>query len=199
MRTIFLPALVLSISAIGAQAQVLSANFKPLPMQTERMEFESTLIEPRQPEANRVLPDAPIAKVPASVCPAGVGKPCAFLAGRPYIPDQFHFMGHNLSWVKAVSNPAIVVVSSLQVASFIMDYKTTRYCIDRHLAREANPLLGQSRAQELGVGIGLNLVSFWAAGKLKARGDGNLVFLGEWAMTMMHSYAAIRNATTCGY
>jgi hypothetical protein len=99
-----------SISAPGARAQVLSANFKPLPNQTERMEFESTLIEPRQPEANRVLPDAPIAKVPASVCPAGVGRPCAFLGGRPYIPDQFHLVGHNPSWVKAVSNPAIVVV-----------------------------------------------------------------------------------------
>jgi hypothetical protein len=96
-------------------------------------------------------------------------------------------------------NPRVFAVSSLLVAAFITDYKTTRFCVDRHLGREANPLLGQSRAQEMGVGLSLTGVSIWAAGITKKRGDGNLAVTEELIGTMLHAYAAAHNAMACKY
>jgi hypothetical protein len=145
-----------------------------------------------------VLPDAPVAKAPMSPCPAGVGKPCALLGGRPYLPDRLHLEEHDASWAKAMSTPLMIGGSSLLMGSFIADYKTTRYCIDRHVGKERNPLMGQSRAQELAVGIPATAVSIWAAGKLKEKGQGTVAALGLWAFTLMHTYFAYQNAETCG-
>lgn len=98
-----------------------------------------------------------------------------------------------------MSRPSMLVASSLLVASFVMDYKTTRYCVDHHMGHEANPLMGNSRAQELSVGIGFTTASIWAAGKLKEDGDGKVALVGLFLTTALHGAAAAHNAVACGY
>jgi hypothetical protein len=96
-------------------------------------------------------------------------------------------------------NPRVFAASSLLIAAFITDYKTTRYCADRHLGRETNPLLGQSPAQEVSVGLSLTGLSIWAAGVALKDGHGNLAVLEEYIGAMLHTYAAAHNAIACGY
>jgi hypothetical protein len=199
MRNAFLFALVLLSSTRTLHAQTLPADVKSLATSTKDIDFGSASIQPRESETSRVLPEAPIAKTVAPICPAGSGKPCALLGGRAYLRDPFHLSAHDQSWTKAMTNPAMVVSTSIAVASLVVDYKTTRYCIDRRLGKEANPLMGQSRAQELGVGMGLTSLSVFAAGKLKQEGNGSLGIFALWAATLAHGYAAYQNAEKCGY
>ena len=199
MRTVLSAALALLFSAGGSHAQLLPVGIKLEPIQTEYMEVGSTIVEPGQSETPSELPDAPIAKTFAPACPAGSGRPCALLGGHLYLGDRFRLSSHDRSWRKAILNPVIVGMTAVELAAFTMDYKTTRYCLDRHLGREGNPLMGQSRAQELGVGIGVLALSTFAASKLKQRGEGPLAVMVMWAATVVHTYEAYKNAETCGY
>ena len=197
----FVLATVLLLAAVGSQAQMPPVDIKPLSVQTEYRDVGSTLIQPDEavPVARDILPEAPIPKSPTSPCPAGYWKPCAFLSGNLYGTDRYHITQHDRSWTKALSNPALIASTSLETVAVIMDYKTTRYCIDRHLAKEGNPLAGQSRAQELGVGIGALALSTFAAAELKSKGRGPQAIFAQWVGTVLHTYAAYHNAVTCGY
>jgi hypothetical protein len=75
----------------------------------------------------------------------------------------------------------------------------TMYCIDRYLKQEGNPLAGQSRAQELSVGIAALAVSAIAAAELKSKGWGPQAIFVQWIGTGLHSYAAYHNAVICKY
>jgi len=200
MKSFILAALLL-LGAIASQAQIQPVDIKPLPIQTEYIDIGSTLVQPDEasPVRSDILPEAPIPKSPASPCPAGYWKPCAFLSGNLYARDRFHLGGYDRSWTKALSNPVIITGTALLTSAFVMDYKTTRHCIDRHLRREANPLMGQSRAQQLGVGLGLLTASVLATAKLKSQGRGNSAIFIQWVGTVAHSYYAYQNAVVCGY
>jgi hypothetical protein len=187
-----------------AKAQgVAVPSSKNLDIQTEPVPLSSTLIEPSQPEPPRaeivaILPNAPVAKPVPPLCPSEFGGACTLTGGRTFAPRFFRSRDEE-TWVGAISRPSMLVTTSLLVASFVMDYKTTRYCVDRHMGHEANPLMGDSRAQELAVGIGFTSASIWAAGKLKEDGDGKVAFIGLWATTALHAAAAAHNAVVCGY
>jgi hypothetical protein len=200
MKSLVLAALVL-LGAVGSRAQLQPVNIKPLPIQTDYIDVGSKLTQPDEAISVRsdTLPEAPTPKSPASPCPAGNWKPCAFLNGNLYARDRFHLSEYDRSWTKALSNPAIITSTAVLATAFVMDYKTTRHCIDRHLGREANPLMGQSRAQELGVGLGLLTASVLATAKLKSQGHGNLAIFIQWVGTVAHSYYAYQNAVVCGY
>ena len=96
-----------------------------------------------------------------------------------------------------MSNPSMLVVSSVLIASFVADYKTTRSCIDRGKGREVNPLMGQSRAQELGVGIALTGITIWSMGELKKEGRGLPAFIAGYGGTLLHTFAAYHNSVVC--
>jgi hypothetical protein len=147
-----------------------------------------------QPRA--ILPDAPIAKPTATVCPDGFRKPCALLGGQLYWPSSLK--EHDRSWARAMSHPPIFVMASLLAASFVADYKTTRYCVDRGFGHEGNPLMGQSRAQELSVGLAATGVSIWGIGELKRQGDGSMAVFAAFGGIALHTYAAYHNAVACG-
>lgn len=199
MKSFVLAALLL-LGAVASHAQIQPVDIKPLPIQTEYIDVGSTLIQPGETiSAGEILPEAPIPKSPASPCPAGYWKPCAFLSGNLYARDRFHLGEYDRSWTKAMSNPAIITSTAVLTTAFVMDYKTTRYCIDRHLGKEANLLMGQSRAQELGVGLGLLTVSVLATAKLKSQGRGASAMFIQWVGTVAHSYSAYHNAVVCGY
>jgi hypothetical protein len=193
--------ILLSFGAVALHAQTPSSNIQPLPIQTEYVSVGSTLVQPDEttPARGDILPEAPIPKSPASPCPAGYGKPCAFLNGNLYARDRFHLREYDRSWTKALSNPAIITSTAVLTTALVVDYKTTRFCIDRHLAREANPLMGQSRKQELGVGLGLLTAGVLATAKLKSQGHGDTAILIQSMGTIAHLMAAYQNAVVCGY
>jgi hypothetical protein len=185
-------------AAVHAQTEVAVSHRQPV--ETQSAQLSSTLVEPGYSESSRSLPDAskPIQPNPQpSPCPQGVGKPCASLGGRLYFPDILHMTEHDRSWGRAMSHPAMIVGTLLNVGAAAWDYQTTRYCIEHGAGREANPIMGQSRAQELAVGIGITAFSTWATGKLKENGDGNRAFFIQWTGTALHFLAAAHNRAVC--
>lgn len=196
--------LLILFACTTAKAQgVKVSSTKDLDIQPEPVQLSSTLIEPSQPapvqpEIVTILPEAPIAKPATPLCSGGIGKPCTVSGGRIFAPKFFRSRDEQ-TWAGAMSRPSMLVASSLLVASFVMDYKTTRYCVDHHMGHEANPLMGNSRAQELSVGIGFTTASIWAAGKLKEDGDGKVALVGLFLTTALHGAAAAHNAVACGY
>jgi len=64
----------------------------------------------------------------------------------------------------------------MNAAAAVWDYQTTRHFLDTHRGSEGNPLMGQCRAQELGVGSSLSALTYLAAGKLKEQGEGDFAF-----------------------
>lgn len=197
MKSLALAALL--FAAVGLQAQIRPVDIKPLSAQTENIDVGSALIQPDEatPNGADTLPEAPIAKPPSSPCPAGYWKPCALLRGNVYMRDRFRLSEHDSSWTKAMSNPEVIFSTAAETTSFIADYKTTRYCIDHHRGKEANPLLGQSRAQELGVGVAILAMSTFATAKLKSKGYGPEAVGLQWAATVAHTLAASLNAMSC--
>jgi hypothetical protein len=193
MRTV-LTVLVVLISAGRSYSQG-SLALKPEPIALSRVDPSSNVVGPAQPDIKGILGDAPNPK-PVQACPQGIGKPCAMLGGRPYHPSSMTM--HDASWGKAMSHPSLIIGTSILVTSFFADYKTTRYCIDRGKAREANPLMGNSRAQELGVGITVTGISVWQAGLSKKQGRGKFALFALGLGTAVHSFAAIHNASMCG-
>jgi hypothetical protein len=178
----------------------------PADQQTAKAEPIEPAPLPVPKSAGPRLPDAPTPqpllvnpKSPASPCPAGIGKPCSLLGGRRFYKDPWHSTEHDKTWFGAMKHPQMLIGSAILVTSMIADYKTTRSCIDRGLGHEANPMLGQSRAQELGIGIPITALGIFAAGKLKKSGNGNAAMFALWTGTVMHTVMATRNAAICGY
>jgi hypothetical protein len=205
IKVLFAAGAILLVASM-AQAQTESA-VSPQPI-TEALphQIPTALVAPGDLASYRVLPDAP--KPPALVkpvkpgvlptpCPFGVGKPCALLGGRLYFSDPSHMTEHDRTWSQAMSHPLMRFSVAVGIGAFVWDYKTTRYCIDRHLGREGNPIEGQTRAQELAVGLGITAFSFWAAGKLKEKGEGNKAFAEEWLISSLHFLAAAHNRAAC--
>jgi hypothetical protein len=178
----------------GAQT---TANSIGLPIDTQSSEIRSALIEPDPQTPGRELPDAPIPILPSKQdgpmpCPAGDGRPCALLGGRLYFKDRSHMTEHDKTWGDALKNPLILSGVAVDLGAAIWDYRATRACIDSHRCTEANPLMGQSRAQELAVGFGLTATFYFLAAKLKQHGNGNAAFGLLSAHAVGHAYQALR-------
>jgi hypothetical protein len=191
----------LSFALLPTAVLVVSITYGQTPPEpsTQPRQTSLALTDSVPSDTKSILPDAPVPKAAASPCPAGVGRPCALLGGLPYLPDQLHMEEHDLSWGKAMSHPFMIAFSSLLVASTVADYKMTRYCLDRHLAREANPIVGQSRARQVGIIVPATASIVWMAGKAKETGRGPLAAFTLWGLTVVHTYFAYQNAETCGY
>ncbi len=168
---------------------------------TQSSEIQITLVEPDQQTPGRDLPDAPIPILPSKQdgpmpCPAGNGKPCALLGGRLYFRDISHMTQHDKTWVDALKNPLMLGGLAVNLGATIWDYRATRACIDSHRCTEANPLMGQSRAQELAVGFGLTATIYFLAAKLKQHGNGNGAFTLLAAGATNHAYQALHAQST---
>jgi len=191
----FVCILVLAAAPHSVYAQTIPDNAKQDALAiTDSNEFAPRAVPEIQPRI--VLPDAPIAKPSATICPGGSRKPCALLGGQPYWPSSLK--EHDRSWARAMSHPSMIVVTSLLLASFVADYKTTRYCVDRGMGHESNPLMGQSRAQELAVGLTATGVSIWGIGELKRQGDGSVAVFAGFGGILLHTFAAYHNMAACG-
>jgi hypothetical protein len=202
MNRILLALLTTLICAVmtRAQSELIPENLPLSRPQTSQI--IAVRIESVQQGSNRILPDAPIPVLPGLQdgplpCPAGVGKPCALLGGRLYFRDPVHFTEHDKSWADAMKNKGMLFGVSMNVAAAVWDYETTRQCIDAHRGKEANPLMGQSRAQELSVGISISALTYYMAGKLKEQGGGNYAFGVLWGGTMLHFFAGAHNWAAC--
>ena len=75
-----------------------------------------------------------------------------------------------MTWVKALKNRMILGGLAVNLATDIWDYRATRACIASHRCKVGNPILGQSRAQEISVSIGLNTILWFSAAKMKQQG-----------------------------
>jgi hypothetical protein len=183
-----------------AQSAVIPDNLPLTHLQSPQV--NPALIQPQQQEGGRVLPDAPIPVLPniqdgPLPCPAGVGRSCALLGGRLYFRDPIHMTEHDKSWAHAMKNKGILLGVSMNVGAAIWDYKTTRHCVDTHRGKEGNPLMGQSRAQELSVVISLSALTYYFIGKLKEQGEGNYAFGVLWGGTLLHFAAGAHNWSVC--
>lgn len=166
---------LLIVSSTQAQTQADTSR----PFETQTSPVASTLIEPEQQDAKKELPDAPIPVLPSRSdaplpCPAGDGKPCALLGGRLYFRDPLRMTQHDKTWVDALKNPLILGGLAVNIGTTAWLYRVARACVDSHQCRVGNPLLGQSRAQELTVTVGATALFYFMAAKLKQSGKGNV-------------------------
>lgn len=164
------------------------------PIDTQPSEIGTTLTEPDDPQSpSRNLPDAPIPVLPSRQdgpmpCPAGIGKPCALLGGRVYFSDRSHMTEHDKTWFGALKNPLMIAGIAVNLGADLWDYKATRACMAAHTCIEGNPLMGQSRAQQLGVGLSLDALLYYLTVRLKKDGDGNAAFGLLAVSTTLHLY-----------
>jgi hypothetical protein len=169
-------------------------------LETQSSPISSVLVEPTQQDIQ--LPDAPIPVLPGKQdgpmpCPLGIGRPCALLGGRLYFSDPSHMTRHDRKWGDALKNPVILAGMAVNTAALVWDYRTTRACLDKrtHTCKEANPIMGQSKAQELGVGLSVNALFYFVTVQLKQRGKGNWALAALAANASLHFYFASRNRT----
>jgi hypothetical protein len=188
--------LVLMLSCGYTRAQT-AANLISPPIDTQSLDISQALVEPDPQTPGRDLPEAPIPILSSKQdgpmpCPAGNGKPCALLGGRLYFRDLSHMTEHDKTWVDAMKNPLMLGGLVVNFGTAVWDYRATRACIDSHRCKEANPLMGQSRAQELAVGFGLTATFYFLAAKLKQSGNGNAAFALLSGNAFLHAYQAFR-------
>jgi hypothetical protein len=79
------------------------------------------------------------------------------------------------------------------VCAAAADLGTTVHAQDGYA--EGNPLLGKSKAQQIGVSVGLGALTLWGAWKLKDQGHTKAAKLCLWLGTALHSSGALYNAT----
>jgi hypothetical protein len=132
-------------------------------------------------------------------CPAGNGKPCAFLGGRLYFSDPLALSQHSKSWAAAAVSPAMLVSLGLLTSATAADIETTHDCIRAATCREGNPLLGQSRPQAYAVSMSLNAIAFWAAAEQKRHGHGVAPFFILWSGSVLHAALAVHNASLAAH
>lgn len=179
----------------SALAQTDSTSARSAQIETKSSAISSDLVAPSLQRQEHELPDAPIPILPSRQdgpmpCPAGVGRPCALLGGRLYFSDPSHMTEHDKSWVAALRNPMILTGLLVNLGADVWDYRSTRACMANHTCREGNPLMGQSRAQQLSVGLSLDATFYFLAAKLKQRGSGNYAFFCLAANSTLHFYYA---------
>jgi hypothetical protein len=185
MRT-FLIALVLAVVGT-ARAQE----------QPPAQATEGSATEPRNlpnTPTPKIEPDAPrpgsSSSDENSPCPAGVGKPCAFLGGRRYYPDLWHMTEHDQTWGEAMRHPIMIVTSAVLVGSTVFDIEGSDHCLAMHACSELNPLMPKSvnRPRQYATTMSLNgLLLFWF-GRMKQHGKGNIVFSLAAASSLIHCY-----------
>lgn len=203
MKQTLLVIVVVSFWATTTHAQSNVTTDMPPLIEQEPAEIKPRLIESSFVEKKRELPDAPKAVQPvlpvpaATPCPAGVGKPCALLGGRLFFRDPGRMTEHDKSWADAMKSKGVVLGITLNAAAAVFDYKTTRHCIATHQGKEGNPLMGQSRAQELSVGISLTALQYFLVGKVKEKGMGNVAFAILYGGTVLHFYEGSRAWAEC--
>lgn len=194
--------LTLGLSFLGAtlaNAQTGTDSPASHHFETQSSVISSVLVEPtNQQRPKQELPDAPIPILPQKQdgpmpCPGGVGAPCALLGGRLYFSDPSHMTQHDRTWFDALKNPMILGGIFVNEAALAWDYRTTRACIDRHRCKEGNPIMGQTRAQELGVGLSLNAFQIYNSARLKQHGKGNAAFFFLATGAIFHTLAAAHN------
>jgi hypothetical protein len=203
MRKTVLMIGIVNFLAFTANAQIkVKSDAAPF-IEQQSAEFKGSLVDPTNVLEKKELPDAPKPVEPVrptlapTPCPAGVGKPCALLGGRAFFPDPVHMTEHDKSWKDAMKNRGILLGVGMNAAAAVWDYKTTRHCVDTHRGKEGNPLMGQSQAQELSVGISGTALLYVLSGKLKQQGDGNYAFGVLWGGTMLHFFAGAHNWSVC--
>jgi hypothetical protein len=91
---------------------------------------------------------------------------------------------------EAARTPAMVAFGGLFVGSVIADIEGTQHCVHDHTCRESNPILGQSRAQQYGVGIPLAATGFLCATYLRRHQHGSAAVLLLWTATTIHAVEA---------
>jgi hypothetical protein len=136
-------------------------------------------------------PDAPKSKIepePPTPCPAGTGKPCAFLGGRAYFPDQWKMTQHDRTWADAMKHPAILSASALLVGTSILDIEGTDHCLQILQCKEINPLMPKKvdRPRQYATVLGLDMASIYWLGRAKQRGKGNREFAIVYAQSIIH-------------
>jgi len=167
-------------------------------LETQSSPISSVLIEPAQQVPIKDLPDAPIPVLPQKVdgpmpCPLGVGAPCALLGGRLYFSDPSHMTEHDKTLWAALKNPMIAGAIAVNIGADVWDYRTAFAHLGQKGFKETNPIMGQSRAQMLAVGISLDAIMYFSAARLKERGKGNYAFMVLAGNSVLHVYAAANN------
>jgi len=195
---------MLLLSASLTHAQTGANTSRPQLFETQSLPISLALIEPGQQDPVKDLPDAPIPILPQKQdgpmpCPAGVGLPCSLLGGRLYFSDPSHMTQHDKTWFDALKNPMILGGILFNEAALVWDYRTTRACIDVHHCKEGNPIMGQSRAQELGVGLSLNAFQIYNVTRLKQHGKGNAALFLMATGAVLHAFAAAHNRSLMGH
>ena len=200
MKSLLSISFTLLLSTITTHAQDKPPDTPRPWVEPESIKIDSPLIEPGQSEPRRSLPEIPRPSARRktgenSPCPAGIGKPCALLGGRRYFPDPLHMTEHEMSWGTAMKRPAMLFASASLIASTVVDIEMTQRCIAAHACREANPIMGSSRARQYGIGMSLNAIGILFAGKLKKDGDGTYAFAILWGTAIGHAYGASKAAS----
>jgi hypothetical protein len=154
------------------------------------------------------LPNSPVAKIEPttvkptgkpdvtdenSMCPAGVGKPCALLGGRKFYPDLWHMREHDRNWGDAMKHPAMIGISALLLASTVLDIEGVDHCLPSHGCSEENPLFprGVDRPRQYATAMSINALAIYGLGYGKRRGKGNRVFITLLGASFYHLGQAI--------
>jgi hypothetical protein len=153
---------------------------------------------PTASKHSETVPDAPPPKIidDRSACPSGNGKACGIPAGR----SRSYFFGNSAlsphrSWTAAATSPGMLLALGLLTASTVADIETTQSCIRSATCKEANPLMGQSRAQQYSVAMSINALAFWATAEDKRLGRGILPYSILWGAIATHATLAAHNAS----
>lgn len=92
---------------------------------------------------------------------------------------------------EAATRRGNLIFGALFVGSGIADTVATQHCIGNHTCREGNPLLGQSKAQQIAVGGAAAALVFVAATKLRQEGHGTLALALYTIPTVLHVTFAV--------
>jgi len=194
---------MLLLGASFAHAQTGAGTDGLKLFETQSSPVSSVPIEPGQQAPIKDLPDAPIPILPQTQdgpmpCPAGVGLPCSLLGGRLYFSDPSHMTEHDKTGFDALKNPMILGGILFNEAALVWDYRSTRACIAAHRCKEGNPIMGQSPAQELGVGLSLSAFQIYNVVRLKQHGKGNTALFILATGAVLHTFAAAHNRSLLG-
>jgi hypothetical protein len=101
-------------------------------------------------------------------------------------PDLFHMDKPVATTGQAARQPSMVALEGLLLAATVVDIEGTQHCIHNHTCREANPLLGKSRARQYGISMPLATVALISAAKARRDGHGNIAAFFIWSAAVVH-------------
>jgi hypothetical protein len=106
--------------------------------------------------------------------------------GRRYYPDLLKMSGTNKTWKEAAKTPGMIFAGSLLVGMTVLDIESSQHCIHTGGCREANPILGQTRAQQYGVAIPITGLVYYLSVREKQHGHGLTAFAVMYGGSMLH-------------